>query len=147
MNIYIEIGTGTTFSKDLVEDFAIDTLSDIYVDSIITYKTKKNTSGHEVPVPSSIAFQPDQFFYLLEIDQIPVKTHGNYSGNKIVIANQTTDENASVVQKSQKYNHIGHIHPTTLTKISGSVTNFFNGPIGHHTNSRITIELLFVPRD
>ena len=147
LNIDITIGTGTTFSKDLVEGFVIDSLSDIYIDSIITYKTKKNTSGHATPVPTSLSFQPDQFFYLLEIDQIPVKTHSNFSHNKIVIANQTTDDNASVVQKAQKYNHVGHIHPTTLTTISGSLTNIFNGPVGHHADSRILIELLFVSRD
>ena len=77
---------------------------------------------------------------MYKIDQIPVKTHANFSHNKIVIANQTTDDNASVIQKAQKYNHVGHIHPTTLTTISGSLTNIFNSPVGHHADSRIIIE-------
>jgi len=147
LNLDIDIGTGTTFSKDLVEDFVIDTLSDIYLDSILTFKTKKNSTGHANPLPTSISFQPDHFFYLLEIDQLPITTHTNFMNHKIVIANQTTDNNATVVQKSQKYNHIGHIHPTTLTTISGSLTNIFHEAVGHHTDSRIIVDLLFVSRD
>jgi len=135
----VDIGNGTTFTKSLHEPFKIDKLSDIYLESFTTFNSTINTGN-------------DTSGYLLSIDQFNIKSNSNTATifNKLYITNEdsTGGSTSTMIHKSKKMNYICTINPTTIDKLSGSIT-FLDGttaPFGA-TTGRFIAELVIVNRD
>jgi len=150
----VKIGnTKTTFDSPLQEPLIIDSLSDIYLDSFTTYKTKSNTTKFvsvKFPVAAPLIFpdEPSTFLYLLKIDQFNVKTNTNDPPlkDKIIIANESTDNTKTFNHMSRKMNYVCSINPTELDKITGSIMNHESLTIGAHTDARFIAEFVIVSR-
>jgi len=155
--------TSTTINTTLLEPLIIDKLSDVYLESVMTYGcASKNIQG-------SMAF-------LLSIDQFNINTNiasnssdvagslGNdssnlvnpHSFNKILIPNEYGDNPpvaaSSQIHKAKKLNYVCSINPTKISKITGTITNINNGNIWHSlsdqfTGRRLIVELVIVARD
>jgi len=143
------IGTDTTFSITLQEPLIIDSLSDIYLDSFTTFKTKNKLTKFTTPSPNNhIYFQPSSFLYLLKIDQFNVRTNTNDAllKDKIIIPNESTDDGKTFNHMSRKMNFICYINPTTLENITGSIMNSESLTIGN-ADARFIAEFVIISRD
>jgi hypothetical protein len=145
----VTIGTDITFSVTLQEPLIIDSLSDVYIDSFTTFKTKKNLTNWTTPSPPQHDFQPSSLFYLLEIDQFNVRTNTNdpILRDKIIIPNESTDDAKTFNHMSRNMNYICSINPATLENITGSIMNLESITIGTHSSARFVAEFVIVSRD
>ena len=132
----VTIGTGTTFSKTLVEPFKIDKLCDVYLDSFVTFDSKINTAAA-------------QMAFLLGINEFSIQSNSNESKsfNKVLIPNTTTAVTNTNVHKGKKFNYICSINPTTLSSLNGTLTDLAGSTMGNDGHFRFIAELVFVPRD
>jgi hypothetical protein len=142
------IGTNITFSVTLHEPLIIDSLSDVYLDSFTTFKTKNKLTNFSTPSPPQHTFQPSSFLYLLDIDQFNVRTNTNdpLFKDKIIIPNESTDDAKTFNHMSRKMNYICSINPTTLEGITGSIMNLESLTIGN-ANARFIAEFVIVSRE
>jgi hypothetical protein len=142
-----EIEQQTSFSVSLEEPLKIDKHCDVFLDTFTTYFC--NTSHEE----------PDNTAFLFNINELNIHTDSNESNSfhKIFIPNsQSADDGTlsnikvAVTHKNKKFNYICSINPTTLSQISGTLTNLAGGPIMHATDGthkgRFIAELVFVSR-
>lgn len=144
-----KVANETKINLDLVEPFRIDVHSDIYLDNFTTYvKTKPPTTASS----SSLAF-------VLSINEFNIQSNvaGNASGatlsdnrghmfNNIVIpADSFTDGVSS--HKSKKMNYICSINPTTITKITGTVTDLDGSSMFQNASDSFVAEFVFIARD
>lgn len=132
---------------ELVEPFRLDVHSDIYLDNFTTYvKTAPTASS------ASSAF-------VLRINEFNIQSNvaGNASGvtltdnrghmfNNIVIP---ADSLAAGVtsHKSKKMNYICSINPTTITKITGTVTDLDGEAMFTTAGDSFVAEFVFIARD
>ena len=132
------IGIATSFDEKLQEPLIIDKLSDIYLDNFTTFDALINTGT------DSIAF-------LIGVDQLNIKTSTNNATfkDKVSIPNEeATGGSKMKVHKGKKYNFICTINPTTLSKLSGTITNIASTPATNFGSSgRFILELLIISRD
>ena len=142
------IGTDITFSVSLQRPLIIDSLSDVYLDSFTTFKTKKNLTNFTTPSPPQHSFQPSSFLYLLKIDQFNIRTNTNdpVLRDKIIIPNESTDDAKTFNHMSRKMNYICSINPTKLYEITGSIMNLESLSIGN-ANAGFIGEFVIVSRD
>jgi hypothetical protein len=145
----VTIGTNITFSVTLQEPLIIDSLSDVYLDSFTTFKTKNKLTNFSTSSPPYNYFQPSSLFYLLEIEQFNVRTNTNdpLFKDKIIIPNESTDDAKTFNHMSRKMNYICSINPTTLEDITGSIMNLESITIGTHSSTRFIAELVIVSRE
>jgi len=136
--IDVDIGTGTTFTKPLIEPFKIDRLSDIYLDSFTTFSTNLNTSSGS-----------NNMCFILGLSDFNIHSGSNKSEiqNKIIIPNESTTANVHI-HKSKKHNFICSVNPCTITNIEGTITNSASTPVTAFSGSgRFILELLIIARD
>ena len=137
------------WSTTLFEPLIIDKLSDVFLESFITYNCSGSNSS------STCAF-------VLSINEFNINTntssHINGSGNlnnphcfnNILIPNEQGDATASsTIHKAKKLNYICSINPTRLSTLSGTINNINNGPIWNDSTSdiRLIVELVIIGRD
>ena len=136
LTLDVTIRTGTTFSETLIEPFKIDKLCDVYLDSFVTFDSKINTTV-------------SQMAFLLGINEFSIHSNSNKSKsfNKIVIPNTTTAVTNTNVHKGKKFNYICSINPTTLSSLSGTLTDLAGSTMGNDNDFRFIAELVFVSRD
>ena len=124
-----------TFSVDLQEPLIIDTLSDIYINFVLTF----NSVHSEISNNSAFIFN---------IDQFNINSNSNESNifNNIYIPNEDNNSVPSVtLHKSKKLNYICSINPCKITKLSGKITlldgstNIFKPSVAISNLSNITI--------
>ena len=133
----------TTFNIDLHEPLKIDKLSDIYLESFTTYH-------HVVNIPAKGMVSSA---YVFDINELNINSNSSigHTFNKLVIPNEISKGNAAenrTIHKSKKLNYICSINPSTLTKISGTVTGLTTGTsMFTATNDGFIMELLIVARD
>ena len=140
--IDIEIEVETSFSVSLQEPLKIDKHCDVFLDTFTTWKC--NTSNGS----------QDNTAFLLNINELNIHTDSNQSNSfhKIVIPNSQSgsDIDVSVTHKNKKFNYICSINPTTLSQISGTLTNLAGSSImavtGGSGKARFIAELVFVSR-
>ena len=130
------LGKAEEFSVDLFEPLIIDKLSNIYLDSFMTHNSSVCGSGN------TMAFS-------LQINEFNVNSNSASSAsnqnmyNKIIIPNDhssVTEVHSCVVHKGKKLNYVCSINPTTLSKISGKITNLVGNSIfGHGTGNPGTV--------
>ena len=142
--IDIDDASTTTFSKTIGEPLVIDKLSDVYLDSFITFFCLANTASAAMG-------------FLLDIDQFNIQTASTQNENisdKIYIPNDAPATNKTIVHKGKKFNYVCSLNPTRLYEITGSITNC---PVsgtspatnfsGGGTHPRFIAEFMIVDRD
>jgi hypothetical protein len=136
----------TKINLDLVEPFRVDVQSDIYLDNFTTFVVKAPTAS-----AAKAAF-------VLRINEFNIQSNvaGNASGvtlsenrghmfNNIVIpADSFTDRVSS--HKSKKMNYICSINPTTITKITGTVTDLDGSSMFENASDSFVAEFVFAAR-
>ena len=130
----------TTFSVNLHEPLKIDKLSDIYLEAFTTYDADQNNSA------ATMAF-------LLKIDQFNIqsnaaKSSGDASGifNSLIIPNNATATSQVFVHKAKKLNFICPTNPTTISTISGTITNANNAKAFNSSSGRFIAEFVVISR-
>tara|TARA_B100000161_G_C33529875_1_gene405473 strand:- start:833 stop:1399 length:567 start_codon:yes stop_codon:yes gene_type:complete len=145
-----------TINLSLREPFKIDVLSDVYLDNFTTFHA----------APSGDFNSSEKSAFVLNIDQFNVQSNVagditiNASGiatddnmntifNNIVIPSDalTNNSNSNVIKshKSKKMNYVCSINPTTLSKITGKITDLDNNSI-FESNDMFLAEFVFVSR-
>ena len=136
----------------LMEPLIIDKLSDIYLDSFITFSC--NTAN--------AANNGADSCFLLSINEFNIKSNtaskptGNPSNptnpeifRKLLIPNEndTGGVNTTAIHKGNKMNYICSINPTKLRNLSGTITNLIGETAFQNGSSRFVAEFVIVARD
>ena len=139
-----------TIDLTLTEPFKIDTLCDVYLDNFTTFHSVASSISFSTPVKSA---------FVLNINEFNIKS--NIAGgdndkrksifNNIVIPADSLSNNATntitKTHKSKKMNYICSINPTTITKITGKITDLDGGEIfSGNINDMFLAEFVFVAR-
>ena len=125
------LSNASEFNIELFEPLIIDKPSTVYLDHFITYNC--NISGE----PNSLAF-------CLHINEFNIQTnvssedinHRNNIYGSIVIPNDnrsTGNYFSALVHKGKKFNYICDINPSTISSLSGKITNLSGGSAFHGT--------------
>lgn len=130
----------------LVEPFRVDVHSDIYLDNFTTYVQTAPSASSAISA------------FVLRINEFNVQSNvaGNASGttlsenrgymfNSIVIPADSFTNGVSS-HKSKKMNYICSINPTTITKITGTITDLDGGNMLPTKNDSFVAEFVFVAR-
>jgi len=139
MTIDTVIGETTSFNEYLLEPLIIDRLSDVYLDSFLTYGALPNAGSTNT-----------QIAFLLKIDQLDVQSNStnNKFYNKIIIPNEDDGGTTTVkVHKGKKQNYICSLNPGTLSNLSGTVTKLDTDATMFGENGRFIAEFMIVARD
>ena len=140
--LHHDMSNVTTFNIDLYEPLKIDKLSDIYLESFTTYHS--NTTPDNTINSSA---------YVFDINELNINSNSStgITFNKLVIPNEIDGNNVvktRTIHKSKKLNYICSINPSTLTKISGTVTGLTTGTYMFTADEdSFIMELLIVARD
>ena len=140
--IDVTINTGTDFSVTLHEPLKIDKLSDIYLESLLTFKAEQRNKAEK----------PNYMGFILSINELPIQNNSSNANmfNKVFIPNMEggTGSGKSFVHKSRKLNFICSVNPMTLSNISGSITNIRTTPGSAFANTgRFIAEFVVVARE
>ena len=140
--IDVTINTGTDFSVTLHEPLKIDKLSDIYLESLLTFKAEQRNK----------ADKPNYMGFILSINELPIQNNSSNANmfNKVFISNMDTGASTGEVSihKSRKFNFICSVNPMTLSNISGSITNIKASPdTAFGTNGRFIAEFVIIARE
>lgn len=141
-------GNGSSvWAVKLFEPLIIDKLSDIYLESMITFNCNNNSSSVNCA-------------FLLEIKEFNINTNiaSNISGtsiantqtfNKLLIPNENNSSDLTTIHKAKKLNYICSINPTKLSQLSGTITNINNRSIwkSSSTDRRFIAELVIISRN
>ena len=134
------LNSKTTFSVNLHEPLKIDKLSDIYLEAFTTFNSVANTSA------ANMAF-------LLKIDQFNIQSNaaksiGGASGifNSLIIPNNGDNTGKVFVHKAKKLNFICSTNPTTISTISGTITNAEGGVAFAGSTGRFIVEFVVISR-
>ena len=134
------------WSTKLYEPLIIDKLSDVFLESFITYNCSSSSSK------STSAF-------ILGINEFNINTNtssdididGNFINpqffNNILIPNESSKSTGTSIHKAKKLNYICSINPTKLSTLSGTITNINGKSIWNGSDKRLIIELVIVARD
>jgi len=109
----------TEFAVSLFEPLIIDRLSDIYLDSFMTHNSLVSDTGDSM----AFALKINEFNVNSNVSSTNSKQH---IFNRIIIPNEHTsiaDAHSCVVHKGKKLNYVCSINPTTLSKISGKISD------------------------
>ena len=132
------IGTGTDISVTLEEPISINKESEIYLDSFTTYGAIKNDDATN----ANMGFLLD----IKEFNIQTISTNQNQNG-KIIIPNEDTGGGTKVVvHKGKKLNYICSINPTTISSISGSITQLVGTGAMFAGNGRFIAEFSIVSK-
>ena len=140
--IDVTIGANKDFSLELHEPLKIDKLSDIYLESLLTFDAHQRDKS---TIPNFMGF-------ILSINELPIQNNSSNANmfNKVFIPNMESGAGSgkSFVHKSRKLNFICSVNPMTLSNISGSITNIKASPdTAFGTNGRFIAEFVIIPRE
>ena len=145
------------FNVNLLEPLTIDRLSDVYLDSFITFNAINNTSIENIGFTLKI----NEFNINSNVASNQDKGTGYDSTkfNSIFIANSASTALAAagtVSHKSKKFNYVASINPCTISSLSGEILNagtivdgaapsYTTSPFGN--GSRFIAEFMIIARD
>jgi len=142
------------FNETLQEPLIIDRLSDIYLESFLTWHGPIDGSA------GGINFQTDfinKSAFVLNINELNNQGNSNLNDNdtqlfnKIVIPHviPTTDvtDPYRKIHKSRKLNYICSMNPTKLSSLTGTITALDGSTSLFNTNDMFLAEFVIVPRD
>ena len=136
------------FSVNLHEPLKIDKLSDIYLEAFTTFNSVANTVSNNM-------------CFLLKIDQFNIQSNAGIKPatadpptvpdaskmfNSLIIPNNATSETRVFVHKAKKLNFICSTNPTTISTISGTITNADGGVAFHGSTGRFIVEFVVISR-
>ena len=151
------LDTDVNWSVIFKEPLMIDCLSDIFLDSITTYKILNNITSNTYGDFMGILFNINQFNITSNSaskSENKVDSTTNISStepvninhfNRIFIPNKSTDDTKVFVHKEHKSDFIATINPCKLTKLTGSISNLANNPI-FTSNGRFVAEFTIISR-
>ena len=126
---------------DLHEPLIIDRLSDILLENVTTFNVGSK--------PANTAACSAYLIKINEFNHQGNSTETN-SFNKLIIPNEYTGTGAGrKIHKGKKLNFVTTINPTTLTKITGTVTDLdgITSTMFDNLNDLLLIEFVIVARD
>ena len=126
---------------DLHEPLIIDRLSDILLENVTTFNVGSK--------PANTAACSAYLIKINEFNHQGNSTETN-SFNKLIIPNEYTGTGAGrKIHKGKKLNFVTTINPTTLTKITGTVTDLdgITSTMFNNSNDLLLIEFVIVARD
>ena len=137
------------FNKPLQEPLIIDRLSDIYLESFLTWHADTDhNDGLNLDSGTNLS---DRSAFVLKINEF--NNQGNSSEgntfNKIVIPHtiEANKTNYRKIHKSRKLNYICSMNPTTLSSLTGTITAL-DGTTGlFAVNDMFLAEFVIVARD
>ena len=132
------------FDATLHEPLRIDSLSDIFLENFTTFHS--TTDHPPATLPCSA--------YVLRFNEFNHQGNSTDSNsfNSLIIPNENTGAptlNTRKIHKGKKLNFVASINPTTLTKISGTITDL-DGEINtmfHTGGDMFLVEFVIVARD
>jgi len=151
-------GTSTMeleFNVKLLEPLVVDRLSDVYLDSFITFNALANSTAmknigftlkiNEFNINSNVASNQDKG-----------SGYDSKKFNSIFIPN--SGGNGTVSHKSKKFNYVASINPCTISSLSGEILDagtiesdespsYTTSPFTVDQASRFIAEFMFVARD
>ena len=139
--ITIELDTAQTEKTyQLVEPIIIDQLSDIFIDSFITF----HTNAYATTADSSVFIMGIKDFNMKGVSNGTDSTYYN----KMIIPNTfgTSGSDKTIIHKENKFNFVSTINPTTLSSLTISLTNKDKTAIGV-TDSKAWVTFYLVARD
>ena len=148
-------GTLNNFNVKLLEPLRIDRLSDVYLDSFITF----NASPNNVIQNIGFTLKINEFNINSNVASNQDKTTGGYDStkfNSIFIANSHDAGSDTVSHKSKKFNYVASINPCTISSLSGEILDAGTIGVGASPSygnafpsgdSRFIAEFMIVARD
>ena len=137
------------FNEPLQEPLIIDRLSDIYLESFLTWHFNTNADqGLKLNDNSNLS---DRSAFVLKINEF--NNQGNSSEantfNKIVIPHviEAGKDNYRKIHKSRKLNYICSMNPTTLSSLSGTITGLDVNTKMFDDGDMFLAEFVIVARD
>ena len=136
-------GDTGVFDVRLQEPLVIDRLSDIYLENFTTFHSNNKPLA---TLPCSA--------YVLKFNEFNHQGNSTDSNsfNSLIIPNENTGEagtNTRKIHKGKKLNYVASINPSTLSKISGTITDL-DGEIDtmfHTTGDMFLAEFVIIARD
>lgn len=132
--------TSTSYMVYLPEELNVNSLSDVYLDTLVTHGVKVNTST---------------LGFLVGIEQIEMKTVGgnltstgggdNKYNGKFFIPNEAGGTGPTI-HKGRKLNYVGKIRPGKYHKVPITITDLDNGNIYNTSDSRFIAEFIIVEK-
>ena len=137
-------GDTGVFDVRLQEPLVIDRLSDIYLENFTTF--------HSNAKPGATAACSA---YVLKFNEFNHQGNSTdpHSFNTLIIPNEytalPTATDKRKIHKGKKLNYVASINPTTLTKISGTITDLDGGTttMFHSSSDMFLAEFVIVARD
>ena len=131
------LDSNINFNIDLIESFKIDRLSDVYLDTLITFNALDNKHSGS-----------NHMCFILGLNDFNIHTGSNSDKIQynIIIPNESTADNTVDIHKSKKHNFICSVNPCTITTIEGSISNLINA-VAFASSGRFILELLIIDRD
>lgn len=136
----VEITDKTSFMVYLPEELNVNSLSDVYLDTLVTNEVKANT---------------DTLGFLVGIEQIEMKTVGgnltstgggdNKYNGKFFIPNEAGNSNPTI-HKGRKLNYVGKIRPGKYYKVPITITDLSEGSIYGTKTGRFIAEFIIVEK-
>ena len=134
----------TDINLPLYEPLIIDKLSDIYLDSITTFDAVANDNTEKAA-------------FVLSINEFNIKSNSNKyntgttptpSFRNIIIPNESSGGEKTVVHKGKKMNYICSINPTKLSSLTIKITDLNSTPAAMFADKgRFIAEFIIVARD
>jgi hypothetical protein len=121
------LGTGGEFNIPLFEPLIIDSLSEVYLDNLITF----NSNISNITANSAYVLKINEFNIN---SNVASSTDNNTIFNSIVIPNDHSSVAANhgvVLHKAKKFNYVCDVNPGKISNISGKITNLAGNPIFH----------------
>lgn len=131
----------------LQENLIIDTLSDIYIDSLITN--------------GNIGVDSDESIYIMGVEEFNIKSVGGGTTtsnamkyhNKIIIPNThgAAGSNKTITHRANKFNFVSSVNPMNINQLTLSLTNKegenIAGAAAEETTPAAWVTFLIVSRD
>lgn len=138
------------FNKPLQEPLIIDRLSDIYLESFLTFHDRINETENKINFTTSDINKSAFVLNINEFNNQGNSSEGN-TFNKIVIPHviPTSDENGVYrkIHKSRKLNYICSMNPTTISSLSGTITGLDGTTKMFASGDMFLAEFVVVARD
>ena len=132
-----ELGSGIINAK-LREPLVIDRLSDIYLENFTTFHF------------ASITNLPKLSAFVLKIDQFNHQGNSTdqFTFNSLIIPNDHIGNlTGRKIHKGKKLNYVASVNPSTLSKISGTITGLDVNTTMFESGDMLLAEFIIVARD
>ena len=125
------LSNASEFNIELFEPLIIDKPSSIYLDHFITYNGNISSDSNS----SAFCLHINEFNIQTNVASEDDTDKNNIYGSIIIPNDNKTTANyfAALVHKGKKFNYICDINPSTISNLSGTITNLSGGSAFHGT--------------